>query len=63
MVRIEKCSFCGKEIEPGTGLMYVKLDGSILWFCSRKCFKNHVVLNRDPRKLKWTRYYGVQSRT
>ncbi|MEC8264511.1 MAG: 50S ribosomal protein L24e, partial [Candidatus Thermoplasmatota archaeon] len=26
------CSFSGDEIEPGTGTMYVRRDGSILWF-------------------------------
>ncbi|WP_456369930.1 50S ribosomal protein L24e [Geoglobus sp.] len=51
------CSFCGEEIEPGTGKIYVRRDGKILHFCSRKCEKNMVVLKRNPRKLKWTRYY------
>jgi len=62
MVRENKCSFCGGEIEPGTGLMYVKLDGTILWFCSRRCYKSYVVFNRDPRKLKWTKFYKAQTR-
>ena len=31
------CSFCNKEIEEGTGKMYVKKDGSIYFFCSSKC--------------------------
>ncbi len=52
------CSFCGEEIEPGTGKIYVRKDGRILHFCSRKCEKNMVVLKRNPRKLKWTRYYA-----
>ncbi len=51
-----KCSFCGAEIEPGTGLMYVKNDGTVLWFCSSKCFKNYL-LGRNPRKVKWTEAY------
>jgi large subunit ribosomal protein L24e len=50
------CSYCGRPIEPGTGLMYVKNDGTILWFCSSKCFKSWK-LKRDPRKLKWTKKY------
>lgn len=58
MVRVVKCSFCGLEIEPGTGLLYVKTDGTLLWFCSRTCYKNHVIYGRDPRKLKWTAKYG-----
>jgi len=58
-VAVEKriCSFCGEEIEPGTGKIYVRRDGKILHFCSRKCEKNMVVLKRNPRKLKWTKYY------
>ncbi len=51
------CSFCGYEIEPGTGKMYVRRDGRILYFCSGKCEKNMLKLKRNPRKLKWTKYY------
>lgn len=61
MVRNVVCSFCGVAIEPGTGMMYVKNDGAILWFCSRRCYKNHVMYKRDPRKLKWTLKYGATS--
>ncbi|MDT7872157.1 MULTISPECIES: 50S ribosomal protein L24e [unclassified Stygiolobus] len=57
MVSIRQCSFCGKEIMPGTGLMYVRNDGSILWFCSNKCKKSMLKLHRDPKKLKWTKAY------
>ncbi len=53
MPKVQVCSFCGKPIEPGTGLMYVKNDGTVLWFCSSKCFKSYR-MGRDPRKLKWT---------
>jgi len=48
------CSFCGKEIEPGTGKMYVKTDGRIFFFCSSKCEKNMIKLKRNPRKVRWT---------
>ena len=51
------CSFCGEEIEPGTGKMYVRRDGKVFYFCSRKCEKNMLELGRNPRKLKWTKYY------
>jgi len=54
MPKLITCSFCGKEILPGTGLMFVRLDGSVMWFCSRKCYKNTMVLKRKPEKLKWT---------
>lgn len=34
--------------------MYVKTDGKILNFCSSKCNKNMLKLNRKPRDFKWT---------
>ncbi len=49
-----KCSFCGKTIENGTGIMYVKANGQVYWFCSTKCEKNMLKLKRDPRDIKWT---------
>jgi large subunit ribosomal protein L24e len=48
-----KCSFCGRGIEPGTGLLFARNDGSVLWFCSSKCRKNSLKLRRNPRKVKW----------
>ncbi|MGB9703376.1 MAG: 50S ribosomal protein L24e [Candidatus Micrarchaeia archaeon] len=48
-----KCSFCGKEIEMGEGLIYVTSDGSLKYFCSSKCYKNSIKLRRNPKKLKW----------
>ena len=50
-----KCSFCNKEIPKGSGLIYVKTDGTLLYFDSRKCVKNMLELKRKPAKLKWTR--------
>lgn len=49
------CSFCTKDIPRGTGKVYVKKDGRVLQFCSNKCEKNMVKLNRKPVKFKWTR--------
>ena len=57
MVRIRQCTFCGNDIEPGTGSMYVKNDGSVNFYCTNKCKKNHLKLKRNPRKLKWTKFY------
>lgn len=48
-----KCSFCSAEMEKGTGLMYVKRDGSAQYFCSRKCKKHTLKLHRKPRLTKW----------
>jgi large subunit ribosomal protein L24e len=48
-----KCSFCGGAIEPGTGKLYAKKDGTIFYFCSSKCQRN-LDLGRIPRKVRWT---------
>jgi len=49
-----KCTFCGKEMDRGTGKMFVKVDGSIFYFCSGKCEKNMFKLKRIPRSVGWT---------
>ncbi|HXQ92534.1 MAG TPA: 50S ribosomal protein L24e [Nitrososphaerales archaeon] len=51
----KRCSFCGKLIPLGTGVMYIRNDGATFWYCSSKCRKNSSVLKRDPRSLKWAR--------
>jgi large subunit ribosomal protein L24e len=53
MVEQHVCSFCGKQLEPGTGKMLVKKDGTIYYFCSAKCENNHK-LGRVPRRVQWT---------
>jgi large subunit ribosomal protein L24e len=52
-----RCTFCGKALKPATGTMFVKKDGKILYFCTKKCEKNMLKLKRKPRKLKWTKQY------
>ena len=57
------CSFSGEEIEPGTGMMFVRRDGSIMWFKTSKARKSMVKLGRNVRKVKWTRHFvkgGIQ---
>ena len=49
-----KCSFCSSTIKRGSGKMFVKNTGEILYFCSSKCEKNYN-LGRIGKKLKWTR--------
>jgi len=57
MVDKRTCSFCGTDIEPGTGKMYVKKDGTRYLFCSGKCQKNMVVLKRVNRNVRWTTHF------
>jgi large subunit ribosomal protein L24e len=52
-----KCSFCGDEIKKGSGKMFVRDNGTILYFCKSKCEKNMLKLKRDSRKFKWTTSY------
>ncbi len=56
MVSIRKCTFCGKNIEPGVGKMVVDAAGSVSFYCSSKCQKN-AELGRSPRKIRWTGQY------
>ncbi|MBN2488402.1 MAG: 50S ribosomal protein L24e [Methanosarcinaceae archaeon] len=49
----KKCSFCGELLGPGTGMLYVKKDGSTYHFCTSKC-KNNFKLGRLPRRTVWT---------
>lgn len=62
MVRIRKCSFCAYDIEPGTGHLYIKSGGEVLYFCSSKCHKNQLKLKRNPRRQKWTAVYQKKLR-
>ncbi len=49
-----KCSFCGRTIKQGTGIIYVLKTGKKYYFCSRKCEKNQFKLKRKPAATKWT---------
>lgn len=53
MVDTYTCTFCGEKVEPGTGKMYVRKDGTIFYFCSSKC-QNNYRLGRVPRRVDWT---------
>ena len=48
------CSFCDSPVAKGTGVMYVKKDGTPYYFCSSKCKKNTLHLGREGRRQKWT---------
>ena len=52
MVQKRTCDYSGQEIEPGTGTMYVKTDGTVLWFADSKCEKNYF-MGREARDLEW----------
>lgn len=53
MPKHRACDYCGRPIEPGTGVMFVTRRGQILWFCSSKCYKNFMKLRRRPDRQAW----------
>lgn len=55
-----KCSFCQNELKPGTGKMFAKKDGKLLFFCSSKCENNLLKLGRKPRLTAWTESFRVE---
>jgi large subunit ribosomal protein L24e len=66
MVERRLCSFCGGNLEPGTGTLFVKRDGSTFFFCRSKCGRNLLDLGRNPRKVRWTLHHmrarGVEAK-
>lgn len=56
----KKCDFCGNEVEAGRGKMYVLSSGVIRFYCSSKCEKNSLKLERKPRKVCWTTDYRAE---
>ncbi len=48
-----KCSYCNKNVSEGTGILYVKKDGTAYNFCSGKCQTNMLKLKRKASKVKW----------
>lgn len=52
-----KCSFCGYEIERGTGKIKFMKDEKVVHLCGSKCEKNMFKLRRIPRETAWTADY------
>jgi len=49
-----KCSFCGKNIPRGVGKIFVKNDGTILYFDKSKC-ESYFFMGKKAKKLKWVK--------
>lgn len=60
MVVHRTCSFCAGEIEPGTGQLFVKRDGSLYAFCSSSCRKQQLGLGRVGHRLRWTHAHELK---
>jgi large subunit ribosomal protein L24e len=52
MPRNRECDYCSADIEPGTGTMLVRTDGTTIHYCSSKCESN-ANLGREARDLEW----------
>ncbi len=63
MAVIQKCSFSGAAIAQGTGTMYIRKDGRILYFENMKSQKNFFKLGRKPRETRWTEDYKVEKKS
>ncbi len=48
------CSFSGKKIPPGQGIMSVRNDGRVYYFLNKKAERNMMKLGRKARTTKWT---------
>ena len=59
MPRTRECDFCGAEVEPGTGTMFVQTNGTTTLFCSSKCEKN-AGMGRESRDVEWARKGGEE---
>ncbi|PSP81498.1 50S ribosomal protein L24e [Halobacteriales archaeon QS_1_68_20] len=57
MPQTRECDYCGSDIEPGTGVMFVRTDGTTIHYCSSKCEANDD-LGREPRDVEWTEEGG-----
>lgn len=49
-----ECTFCGREMERGTGKTFIKKDGKVFHFCSSKCEKNMLAHRRKAQDTAWT---------
>ncbi len=57
------CSFCGKSINPGTGKMYVKKDGTVFNFCSSKCQNIQIKRGFKARITPWTKMFQTAKKS
>ncbi len=51
---LAKCVFCGIEQEDFKGTYFIRNDGLVHYYCSSKCYKNHLGLRRDKKRVRWT---------
>ncbi|XP_047129063.1 large ribosomal subunit protein eL24 isoform X1 [Hydra vulgaris] len=55
-MKLELCNFSGYKIYPGHGKRYVRSDGKLFNFLSKKSERSFH-MRRNPRKISWTVLY------
>merc|ERR1712121_367626 len=55
-MKLELCNFSGYKIYPGHGKRYIRIDGKLFNFLSKKAERSFL-MKRNPRKISWTVLY------
>merc|ERR1712116_1773 len=68
IMKLELCNFSGYKIYPGHGKRFIRIDGKLFNFLSKKSERSFL-MKRNPRKISWTVLYrkkhkkGTQERS
>merc|ERR1712121_393413 len=55
-MKLELCNFSGFKIYPGHGKRFIRIDGKLFNFLSKKSERSFL-MKRNPRKISWTVLY------
>merc|ERR1711954_484164 len=55
-MKLELCNFSGYKIYPGHGKRFIRIDGKLFNFLSKKSQRSFM-MKRNPRKISWTVLY------
>merc|ERR1711962_4375 len=56
IMKLELCNFSGYKIYPGHGKRFIRIDGKLFNFLSKKS-EQSFLMKRNPRKISWTVLY------
>merc|ERR1712116_98549 len=56
IMKLELCNFSGYKIYPGHGKRFIRIDGKLFNFLSKKSERSFL-MKRNPRKISWTVLY------
>jgi len=60
-MKLELCNFSGYKIYPGHGKRFIRTDGKLFNFLSKKSQRSFM-MKRNPRKISWTVLYRKKHR-